>query len=117
MSRTIRSTLIHKLDEVGMDATAIGGGYYIIDTPIARDVVVLIDFSYDPAERPGADDPGAPAEVAIRSIQCQKLTSFTGEKVTMQVMPGFDLLEVLPEIEVEKLEEMIIKRAQNKDDV
>jgi hypothetical protein len=116
MSRTIRKTIEHTLPEVAIDACApvSMGKTNLLETLVKIDVVVLVDFTYAPAEPAGADDPGAPAEVAIRSIKTAHGSNFNGEKMSLFVDSGFDLLEVLPEIEVEKLEEMIIKRAEAK---
>jgi hypothetical protein len=117
MSRTIRKTIDHVLYEVWLNVAAptpIGMAGRTVGAVFNRDVPVQIDFSYSPAEKPGADDPGAPAEVAIRSITLAGDVMFYGEKMKLALDAGFDLMEVLPEIEVEKLEEMIIQRAEAK---
>lgn len=82
-------------------------GAEAFDTATVHNIMATIDYAYTPA----GDD--SPAEAAIRSISLVQPTCLFGDCSTVHLDPGFDLLAILPEIEVERLAELIVARQQN----
>lgn len=117
-STTQRSCIPWVFEEIEVNASAcgpMGASVCTLETLVAENVQAVIDFSYSPAEPARGMDDGCPAEVAIRSIKTIQDYMAQGEEMDMVIKAGYDLLNLLPEREVEKLEEMIIARAENKE--
>lgn len=125
MNTTTRGCIPWLFEEIEVNASAcgpMGASVRTLETLVAENVQAVIDFSYTPGYpaqnlhgRFEDAMPAEPAEVAIRSIKTIQDYMAQGEEMDMVIKAGYDLLNLLPEREVEKLEEMIIARAENKE--
>lgn len=118
MSKTQRGCIPWLFEGVNANAAAhgpLGANGRAIGTLVAHNVQAIVDFSHSPAEPARGMDDGCPAEVAIRAIRLVRDTQFDGDGMHLVVDAGYDLLELLPEREVEQMEDMLIARAQNKE--
>lgn len=95
----------------------LGASGETIDVLVAKDVEVMVEYTYE-AGHPGrtsgafedAEEP-MPPEATIHAIKCSEAFFFKGEGMSLLVDPGRDIMEAVAEVEIEKLEEEIIKRA------
>lgn len=118
-----RGTLSHSIEEIKANLTQsglLGASGATVEILVARDVPVTLDFTYYPGMAPIVSaapedcDEGCPPEVRFHSIRAERDVTFSGLHMRLTVDGSTDLTDFLDESDIEKLEEMIIKRAQQR---
>lgn len=123
MSIEQHGTLDYTFEELTANITehgALSRAGRTVEIVVARNVFAELDFTYMPGipgrlSGPPEDCyPAEPAEVRFHSIKAKDDFKFEGLHMDLMVKAGFDLMEFLPEQEIEKMEEFIINKAERR---
>lgn len=109
------------VDEVKVKLRTSGmNGGKEFDALVARNVAVDLLYSYTPAiaarshGHPDDYDDGAPAELSILNIKTSGHIYFESDSSgVLSFSPGYDLLPIMMEVDVEAIEEELLKKLES----
>lgn len=101
----------HMIECVEIELHSAGRNGACFDTLAGKYVPVTLEYDFIPA---GADgDEENKARVTIKSARLSGATFFDSDSTgVLSYSPGFDMLRVLNEVEIEALEEMLLKKLE-----
>lgn len=80
----------------------------VIDTVVASEFQVLVEYTYQPGEPPSFDNDGLQTEIEIKAIKASANVHFAGDVGDLTIKRGTDLLALFSGAQVTALEDQVL---------